>query len=378
MTGRDDDGTDDKKNEKRVPKKTTVPATRAPKVLAFLETQFHAESDNAVDKLVLVAVYGDLGMRQGPIIREWTFAPHKKPGREDLVELANTVLAVAEEDVDALGRPTKYSLLAYDMARNDRAVGRVLFKLSPTGMRSTLEDERGEAFDDDEGGRLSTKLLLGLLTEERRDKRWMLEQTMNVMSGAAERDAQRIERMEAVVDSAFQKQAAWLEATEKMLSGAADRQAKAAWAAWKQEKLGHAVDKVLGIAEVILPSALKLPANGSPPAAGAGAPPSNPVRDFMNTVELAQGEIAFGKFHGERFGDPSARLTDGIFTDEQFRMLIRLAEAPAIDNALADKFIASVRPDQFARAKEIFSLAQLAPLAQWIAAHHAGANGAQP
>ena len=59
---------------------------------------------------------------------------------------------------------------------------------------------------------MSTKLLLGLLTDERKDKRWMLEQCMGVLSGVAERDTARIAALEKIADDSFDKAARFLEA----------------------------------------------------------------------------------------------------------------------------------------------------------------------
>lgn len=360
---RDNDLRDEKK-QKAAPKQTVVPATKAPTIFAFLEAQHWGEERESVDKIVLCAAHGNLGMRQGPVIREWSFAPREKPAREKLIEMSNACLQLAEADCDALGRPTRYVVLAYDLARSDRAIGRVLIRLNPSGTTTALADERGGGFEDEEGNGLTAKLLLGLLEAERRDKRWTMELAMNAISGAMERDAERIERMEQIVDGSWQKQTEMMKATEAMLNQAADREAKERWARWKQEKIDYAIEKSLAIGELLLPPMLKkvLP----PPPPGA-----NPVRDFLETVTEEQGARAFGTFDTNQ-----TRLTDGVFTDEQLQLFMSIAKSDAIDDAAAGRLIASIKPEQVAKCREIFEFQQIAVLAQWFSARTAATDAA--
>lgn len=373
MKERDDETATTPKKEQR--KNTLVPTTKARAVLEFLEDMHWGPRSgdgvpmDSIDKLVLAAAYGPAGRRVGPTVKEWTFAPKDKPTREKLVELANQILTLAETDCDALRKPTTYSLAAFDLARGDRAIGRVLLRIAPSGTRTILEDERYGDGDDEESGALSTKLLLTLLNDERRDKRWLLEQTLVVVSGAAERDAQRIERMEAIVDGAFAKQVALLEATEKMLSGAADRKAKAEWETWRREKFGAVVDKVLGIAEVMLPHAIaKLP------AASATGIPIDALRDFIKAATEEQMVKAFGDW------DDSGCRRPGVLTPEQSLLIMAVANG----NAPVDE-LNKLRPpsgsmklstEQLFALAGIFSREQLQPLQALLVSAPPAADGA--
>jgi hypothetical protein len=350
---------------------TSEPVPRSVPLFDFLEGQFQVTSrvseskerggkerdkeeepkwtGNTPDRIVLAAARGRDGGRLGPAVHEISFGPKALPTRERLVEMTNTLLAQAQTDCDALGRKQLYAVAAYDIARSDRAVARLLLSIAPSGMRSALQDERE---DDEEEENAKVKLLSSLLNDERRDKRYMLEQTLSVISGAMERDEARIERLESALDGAFKRQIEHMAATEAMLNQAADRKARADWAAWKQAKIDFAVEKGLAMAELFLP---KLLAPGAPAASAT----ANPVHVFLSSVTQEQGRVAFGQ-------DTATGVTGGVFSAHQFDLFVKLANASTPDLAIVGELSASLTPDQLTAAQQIFTLDQLMPLVSWL------------
>jgi hypothetical protein len=224
----------------------------------------------------------------------------------------------------------------------------VLFKLVPSGTVAMNADRVLD--DEEENGALSTKLLLGLLDSERRDKRWSIEAAMNLISGVVERQDERLERMEQIVDGGWQKQAELIRAIESMHSGAQERAMKVEWQKWKQSKMDWGFDTLKGLAEVMLPAALaKLPtrnvnsaasptgdvpndaaaaaANGDAAAEAASEIEVNTLREFFRTtaeggrLSEEQAYAAFGKF-----GQDGNLVEPGVLTVDQFMILAHVAD----------------------------------------------------
>lgn len=137
--------------------------------------------------------------------------PAAKPKltRERLVEIANKIVAVAQADCDALRRSTVYAVLAHHPLMGPDAYARHLLRLAP---KSALAVDADSVVSED--NIMSTRLLLGLLADEKRDKRWVMELAMNVVSGAAERDSARIAALESAVGATWERQGKLLEAIE--------------------------------------------------------------------------------------------------------------------------------------------------------------------
>jgi hypothetical protein len=344
-----------KRGKTTAAKVTVSPSPKDERLWLYLDGLFPhvATADGYVaagpDKIALCAVYGATGMRQGPVVKEWPFAARECPDKERLVELSNEILRLIQADCDVLNRRTKYGVLAYDAARSDRAIGRHLIAVSPSGMTTALDDERGGgAGEDEDGGAMSTRLLLGILQDERKDKRWMTEMLANVVSGALERADERDDRMQAIVENGWQKTMQMMQATEAMLSQASERQIKTSWAKFYQEKLGLAGEKAMGMLEMFVAQRA---------IAGPAAP--NAVAVFLESITDEQGTTAFGALDG------SGRAAGGIFTSAQFDLLRKIAGGATVDSADVEAFKTSIKPEQMVAAQQIFSADQLMPLLKW-------------
>lgn len=365
-----------KDKEEKAPPAPKLPITPAPKSLplfAFLGDLFE-RPEQAPDRVALVVCHGAGGMRIGHCVSEWPITPRTAPGKEQTIELCNLILQLAQQDCDALDKPTRYAVLAYDLARSDRPIGRHLLRLRPSGMATALDDERGIGVEDEENNVLSTKLLLGLLSSSERDRRWMMEQTQNLIAGVIERQDERIDRMEQIVDKGWEKQVAMMSATEKMLSEAAQRQYQADHQRWKHEKMDLLFDKGTAMLSWLAPQLAARALGGAaavPGAAPAATGEPNPVRKFMTSIGQEEGAIAFGE------PDESGNATGGIFTVEQFQALVAIANAAEPDDEAIAQLAASITPAQQAQAVQLIGMGRLAPLIAWFAERQASAATVQ-
>lgn len=206
------------------------------------------------EKITLAACYGPAGMRLGPTVREIQFkANEDKPNSEALVTMTNLILRLAQEDCDVLGKSTsRYAVLAWDLARSPSPYGRKVFVLHPSGTSQMLEEQRGNpVLDDEENGVLPTKLMLSLLDQERKDKRWLMETVANLVSGVTERDSARIERLEQAHDSVFERSVKYIAATEQMLNQAEDRKRLAKAAEFRQKMMEEGWEWIKGFGPAI-------------------------------------------------------------------------------------------------------------------------------
>lgn len=349
------DSIEDDNKKKAPPKLTVAPTPKDLRLFSFLEDLLGVPAE-APDRLALVVCHGAGGMRLGHTVKEWPMGTLRAPGlnRERTIEICNLALQLAQQDCDALDKPTRYAMLAYDLARSDRPIGRHMLKLKPSGMGTALDDERGVGVEDDENNVVTTKLLLGLLESERKDKRWMTELMANTISGAMERDEARIERLEQIANDGWKRQIEMMQATQTMLDNSAERKAKADWMAWKKEKFSLVIEKGFAAAQVLLP-ALASKALGD--QAGGGTP--NPVADLLKSMSEDQSVAAFGLY--DRTSDTVA---GGVFTPAQFHLLCKVASSP--DDATIEELRASLSNEQIAAAQQVFSISQLLPVVQWL------------
>lgn len=316
------------------------------------------------EKIVLVGAFGSGGRRLGPPLKDIPFKVNaEKPNHEQLVTMSNFLLQLAQEDCEVFNKPMKYAVLAYDLARSSEPYERKFMALRPIGNSQLLAEARGE-IDDEEGGVLSTKLLLGLLDSERRDKRYMTELVTNVLSGVVERQDQRIERMETIVEGTWQRQAELMKATQEMLNSAAEQKAKADHLLWKEKKWDFLLEKGVGIVELFAPQLVAKLVTTTTTT-------SNPALVFMQSVTADQGSVAFG----DVIDQETDTCSGGIFTPSQFQALMKIVRSTTPDDATINAFAASITNEQVAKAQQVFSLAQLMPLMSWMQQRAQAAGG---
>lgn len=281
-------------------------------------------------KLTLHVVFGPGGKRVGPPIEEFPIKTDKKPNHDDLIALANEILQEAQDDCDGLDKETSYGVFPHDTLRSDRPYSRRTFKCYPTGTSQKVAEARGDiVYEDEEGGGPSTKLLMSILGDERRDKRWMMEMLANIMSGSAERDAARIEQLEEQNTSNWDRSVKYISATETMLSQAEDRKARAARQEMYNDLLREGFDM---LRTTVVPAIAAYASKGK-----VGI--SQGVKAFIDGLSEEAEEALFGKW------EKGECVVAGVLDAQQVQHAIGIAEG-RIDPKTVTAFVDGIRPDQ--------------------------------
>lgn len=293
-------------------------------------------------RVALHAVFGPQGKRKGPLIKEFAFKATDDPNHEDLVELTNKIERLAQEQCEVFGKKSNYGVFAYDTLRSSDFYDSKAFNLRPKHDSQQLAEERGETlYDDDEegGGNISTKLLLQILDGERRDKRWMMELAMNVLSGAAQRDAERIHSLEEGMDGIYDRSVKYIAATEAMLNQAADRKARADRSEMVNEALREGIDM---LKKTLVPAVAVYLSKGKVGVVQR-------LREILD--ELAEDTKR------RLFGD------GGVFDEDQSRIVLAIADGDEDPRRLIE-FVQSIRPEQAQTVmqEELLSMQQIQSL----------------
>ena len=261
--------------------------------------------------------------------------------RERLVEIGNKIVAAAQADCDALRRPTIYAVLAFHPTMSADSYARHLLRLAP---KSALAVDADGVVSEDNV--MSTKLLLGLLADTKRDQRWVMEQAMNVMSGAAERDAARIAALEGIQKESFERQAKLLAATEAALSTADERKIKREWNEMKMEGMRQG----LATLRTLVPGVVAAVTQGR-----AGV--MEGIKGFADSLNPDQRVRLFG-----RWRDADTQIAPGILDPEQTRLFDSIVAGRAEPPHIA-KLLDSLRAEQFAAVQQVLTQEQFAGLA---------------
>lgn len=260
--------------------------------------------------------------------------------RERIVEISNRIVAAAQADCDALRRSTVYAVLSFHPAMGSDAYSRHLLRCTP---KTALTVDVGAVVGED--NIMSTRLLLGLLADEKRDKRWVFEQCMNVISGAAERDVSRIRALENIADGTWERQAKLLQATEAALSTADERRLKREWNQMKIEGVKDAI----GTVKSLMPGLVAVATHGRTGVVEG-------VKTFASTLTDEQKIRLFG-----RWTDADTQAEPGILDANQTRLFGSIVAGRTEPARLVD-FLNSIRPDQFAAAQQVLTQDQLTAL----------------
>lgn len=322
--------------------RSTAPIAPEPKNESLFRFLIDLFETGFPEKLVLCACYGPAGKRLGPQVREIVFKPNEKPKNEELVTISNLLLALAQEDCDVIGKPTRYVVLAYDLMRSDVYYSRKMIGAYPSGGQMTAEDRDGEG-DDEEGGVMSTKLVMQLLDSERKDKRWLMEHHANVVTGVVEHLSSRLTALEKQQNDMFDRSLKYMAATEEMLDRSQERKVKAE----RAQMVNEAVRDGLGMLKSLVP--------GINAYLSKGKTIPDDLKAFIQSLADDVKTALFGKW------DNGALVEKGILDVEQINLLIGVAERQVEPARLAE-FAASLRPEQMAQASSVLTPNQIQAL----------------
>lgn len=260
--------------------------------------------------------------------------------RERIVEISNKIVGTAQADCDALRRPTIYAAQAFHPLTGADSYSRHLIRLSP---KSALTVDADSIVSED--NLMSTKLLVGLLESERRDKRWMAELMANIVSGAAERDAARIAALEGIQKESWERHAKLIRATEEALNMADERQIKREW-----NKM-----KIAGMQQGIATLATLVPGVVAVMTQGRAGIMEG-IKGFADSLSPEQRVRLFG-----RWRDADTQIAPGILDPEQTRLFDSIAAGRA-EPPRARELLDSFRPEQIAAVQQVLTQEQFAGL----------------
>ena len=90
--------------------------------------------------------FGSNVEKVGDVVLRRNFRHDKKPGREDLVRIANRIVTTTQRDADTLNRKTVYAVLAHSEIRGATPFSRLLLEAVPSDIRQASKT-RNEKFD---------------------------------------------------------------------------------------------------------------------------------------------------------------------------------------------------------------------------------------
>lgn len=303
-------------------------------------------------KLILATVHGPSGQRIGQPVKEYAYRPNDaKPDHEMQIERANDILREAQQDCDGLGKKMRYGVFAFDLAKGATFYSRYLMRLSPSGA-SQEKFETGNGFDDEDNGVLPTRLLISLLDSERRDKRWMMEQFSNVISGIMERDSERIAQLEEMQNGMFERSQRYIAATEEALSRADDRKLRHEREQMKTEMMKQGFALLMDfvpVAKVYLTKGKVGVAEG--------------VKRFVDSLSEEEQARVFGIWDAQT----RERKAEGILSLDQCNFVLGIINGQ-IDPSRMPEFVATLEPQQFQAIQESVPMDKLGKLLMLVEA----------
>ncbi len=380
MANHDDDGNDRDDREDKKEKKETI-AGLVPKSskARFAVANINPTSERIwkwlcdlidegwPEKIRVAAAYGSGGMKQGPVIKDFNFPTRgKKQDVEDMIELANAILQLCDEDVDALQKPTTYSASAYNLAVSDRAYSRVAFALRPSGVLPAHVEERGGGEEQD-SGTIRDDLLRELYKDRRFQQMHQLERDERhdrAMDGIMARYEMRLQQTEATNRELLNTHLRLIELKEQL----ADKKATRELAERKQLFWQQKIEDAVAFGTTFLPGLIAAATNGKAGIIEA-------VIAFAKTLDNEQELKLFGNWKDGQ------RLAGDSILDEDQAILFSAIVAGRAPVEAVDQFMTGLRMDQqFAvrallRPEQIAMIGQLAQTLQAMKQKNGASNG---
>lgn len=351
----------DEKEKAHADRRQIVPVPDGPlgvELFEAIESWFHLRDPSAQavgepgppdafpERIVLRPVYGADGRNHGAALMspEWKPTASPAPTREQLVVLANQLIARARRHATVIGKSQRYIVAAYSALKGVDAYESFPFVLA-NGPREFGEHD---APPDEETGAASVKQHLEMSLQH---QRWMVEQHNEMISAILARDAGIIARQDETI-TALVKQRDFehierVKLREETLDRAVERESKKLTNEMKQEgmRMGFA------LLQQAMPSLIAGITKGK-----TGLDLS--VKNFFENLSPEEDRAIFGEWNGDE------QRTPGILTGEQsilVRAIVNGKEPPA---RLLDLFNELVPPQieglrQVLRPEVIASLAML-------------------
>ena len=308
----------------------------------------------------------------------------KPPSREEIVDLSHTLLRLAQNNCNTVEKPQLYGVIAYQFGSASDMSGVFSLNLKPTE-RPEGEDGTGHAGlgGDDEDGMFPDSPLGAMLRysleqnkESLADRRFMMREFRESMSGIVEHIAEENGRLSGMVQEGFKQMLDMYKTQQQILNEDQERKNKARW-----NEVGVSVaEKGAEMFMNLLPPAINRIA-GKEIVPATTSMESVILGNFIKSCDEEQSRLAFGYQ-----GDGQPPFEDSIFTPAQVALLTDIATCKASGDRI-DDFLpggaVEIKQNQLERllATGKFDMMQLYPVRDLFTQRlkvRGGANGAVP
>ncbi len=280
-----------------------------------------------------------------------------KPTKEQLVVLSNQILERMQHDCNEGGRKQRYGVHAWHLMRDSQPYSRFLKMMHPN------RRPRNEEYRDDSDEDFSPHI--GYVKQALHHDEQM--QTLNHEMACAllDRSNRENEYLHRQLDNMHQKLAEANERLAAALSLEHERKLELQWTQFKQESFAQGRDIVFGLAPTIINQL-----SGRKIAEVQQTPESMALKQFFKPVDEGGSLTEDQMNKAFSYVDASNNsIHSGVLSIEQSDVLLSVAFKNGSPDLL-DKILPGgslgVTQDQIDRLREIFPIAQLAPLLAMI------------
>lgn len=350
---------------------TVTPQPTSTKLFDWVEDKFNGPA--AMPKsFELRLAFGPGGAQYRPeTVFQKEFLPNiKKPEREQMVEIANKIQAVAQDHCNELGKPQGFVVLAFNAIKSAHPYGIYYMKVRPNMFPPQEGNHSGGGSGDGEDilsdGMHRDGLLRHSLEHMKSNDehfRFMYDgmlkawaSTLSVQQDIIAAERKRNESLES-------QRLEWVKAIQESASTVQDRNMKAETHAIKMKAIERGVDMVLQMVPVVAKTLERNKTGALPAAEGAkieASPESIAVDQFIKTLDNDQKTLLFGSR-----SEDGAQYNPGIFTLPQVNILGQVAQcqaAPSVLELLLPGGEYAVTDEQMEKAQHVISVDRLMPL----------------
>lgn len=296
------------------------------------------------------------------------FKPNiKKPEREEMVELSNKFVAVAQEHCNEVGRPQGYVVLAINHIKGAHPYGVYFMKLRPTQFQGLSHLDTGSGSDEEilsDGMHRDLLLRHSLEHQKANDEhaRFMQDGLQRSTASILQLQQEIIRELRLENNALKGQQLDWYKAVQSAHDTTLEREMKAAQNKVKMEIIERGAGLLLQMVPVVAKTLERNKNGGALPENGSlvgPSPESVAIEQFVRTLSEAQKVALFGQF------DQVGNHVPGIFTSEQVRVFADVGELkvpPSLLQALLPGGPCAITAVQIAKAQEHVPMDQLMPL----------------
>lgn len=359
-----------------------TPQPSRPALFDWVEDKFDGR-ESMPRYFELRLAFGPGGMNYRPEkIWQKEFKPNmKKPERDEMVELSNKFLSLAQDHCNEVGKPQGFVILAVNHVKDSQPYGMYYMKLRPTQFAPRDDGGPGGSgggggFDGSEEGIRSDAThrdaLLGHSLEHQKSNdehvRFMYDGMLKSWAGTFALQQEIVRELRTENQALKGQQLDWYKAMQEAYSTAEDRKMKADQHRVKMELLERGAGMLMQMIPVVAKSLEKKGTPGElPPAAPPGAPPapigpsseSIAIHAFNQGLSDEQKVALFGHINEQ------GQHVPGALTMQQVQIIAQVGECSAHPSALSLLYPGgahAISMEQVGKMQEAVPMDQLMPL----------------